>query len=386
MANVGLAPGSWLGLLGGGQLGRMFVHAAQRLGYKVLVLEPEADCPAAQAADAAIDAEYTDAAALREIARRCAAATIEFENVPAAALVSLAAHIPAYPAAAAVAVAQNRIAEKRLFASCNARVAPHRLIERATDIEDIDASLLPGILKTCTLGYDGLGQRRVGTIEAAHTAWHELGGVACVLEKQLPLATEVSVIVARAKDGSAVAFPVAENQHRGGILALTILPARIDPELAQRARESALTIARVLDYVGVLCVEFFVLSDGSLVANEMAPRPHNSGHATIEACTTSQFEQQVRVAAGLPLGDVTQLSPAVMVNVLGDVWGNDHAVREPDWAAVAALPGAKLHLYGKRAARRGRKMGHVTCLAATHAQALERANRVALCLGIEPFA
>jgi 5-(carboxyamino)imidazole ribonucleotide synthase len=380
-----LAPGSWLGLLGGGQLGRMFVHAAQRLGYKVLVLEPEADCPAAQAADAAIDAEYTDAAALSEIARRCAAATIEFENVPAAALESLALHIPVYPSAAAVAVAQNRSAEKRLFAACNVPVAPHRLIERATDIERIGASLLPGILKTCTLGYDGLGQRRVGTVEAAHIAWHELGEVACVLEKQLPLAKEVSVIVARAKDGSATAFPIAENQHRAGILALTILPARIDPELAQRARLSALAIARALDYVGVLCVEFFVLSDGSLVANEMAPRPHNSGHATIEACTTSQFEQQVRVAAGLPLGDVMLLSPAVMVNVLGDIWDKGAAMQEPDWAAVAALPGTKLHLYGKRAARRGRKMGHVTCLAATHAQALERANRVALCLGIEPF-
>ena len=209
MANVGLAPGSWLGLLGGGQLGRMFVHAAQRLGYKVLVLEPEADCPAAQAADAAIDAEYTNPDALREMARRCTAATIEFENVPAAALEWLASHIPVFPPAAAVAVAQNRFAEKRLFASCNARVAPHRLIERATDIEHIDASLLPGILKTCTLGYDGLGQRRVKTIEAARTAWHELGGVACLLEKQLPLATEVSVIVARGKDGSAVAFPAA---------------------------------------------------------------------------------------------------------------------------------------------------------------------------------
>ena len=363
----------------------MFVHAAQRLGYKVLVLEPEAGCPAAQAADDAIDADYTDSAALTEIMRRCAAATTEFENVPADALEFLGAHLPVYPSAAAVATAQHRIAEKKFFASCGVPVAPYAAIEHDGDIDRIDAALLPGILKTSTLGYDGLGQRRVGSIDDLRSAWRELKQVPCVLEKRLALAQEVSVIVARGADGAAVAFPVAENQHRGGILAVTVLPARIDAALAARAREAALTIARALEYVGVLCVEFFVLADGSLVANEMAPRPHNSGHATIEACVTSQFEQQARVLGGLPLGDVTQLVPAVMVNVLGDVWHREGAVREPNWGSVLAIGGAKLHLYGKHEARRGRKMGHVTCVGASPFEALERANTVAQALGISGF-
>jgi 5-(carboxyamino)imidazole ribonucleotide synthase len=382
---MSLAPGSWLGLLGGGQLGRMFVHAAQRLGYRVLVLEPEADCPAAQAADAAIDAAYLDRAALDQIAQRCAAATTEFENVPAEAVRYLAAHIPVFPHAAALAVAQNRIDEKRRFVACGVPVAPHRQILDEPDIDALDAALLPGILKTCTLGYDGLGQRRAATIDDVRAAWRELGSVPCVLEKRLPLALELSVVVARAQGGAAIAFPVAENQHRGGILAATVLPARIDAALAQRAREAALRIAGALDYVGVMCVEFFVLADGSLIANEMAPRPHNSGHATIEACVTSQFEQQARIVAGLPLGDVTVLAHAVMLNVLGDAWWHDGAMRQPDWPAVLSIPGAKLHLYGKREPRRGRKMAHVTCVGATAEQALARANQAAAVLGIAPF-
>ena len=380
-----LAPGSWIGLLGGGQLGRMFVHAAQRLGYKVLVLEPEADCPAAQAADASIDAPYTDADALNEIARRCAVATTEFENVPAAALAFLASRIAVFPKAASVAIAQNRIEEKKLFVSCNVPVAPHRSIADASDIGRVDAALLPGILKTCTLGYDGLGQRRVATLEEVNAAWLELGSVACVLEKQLPLATEISVVVARAQDGATNAFPVAENRHRGGILALTTLPARVDPGVADLAVEAAVSVANALDYVGILCVEFFVLDDGSLVANELAPRPHNSGHATIEACVTSQFEQHVRVVTGLPLGDVALRSPAVMLNVLGDVWWRNAAIEEPDWAAVLAIPGAKLHLYGKREPRRGRKMGHITCVGATDSEAQQRARLAARALFIEAF-
>ena len=381
-----LPPGTWLGLLGGGQLGRMFVHAAQRLGYRVLVLEPDADCPAAQAADDALDADYTDAAALTEVARRCAAATTEFENVPAAALEFLAPHIPVYPSAAAVATAQNRLAEKKFFASCGVPVAPHMAIEVEADLGRIDPGLLPGILKTATLGYDGLGQRRVASADDVERAWRELKQVPCVLEQRLSLAREVSVIVARAADGQAVALPVAENQHRGGILAVTMLPARIDGALAAQARTAALAIAQALDYVGVLCVEFFVLADGTLVANEMAPRPHNSGHASIEACSVSQFELQARVLAGLPLTAPAMLAPAAMVNVLGDVWFRDGQKREPDWGGVLAIDGAKLHLYGKRDARRGRKMGHVTCLGSTPFEAVQRANAVALALGIEPFA
>ncbi len=380
-----LLPGAWLGLLGGGQLGRMFVHAAQRMGYRVLVVDPDADGPAAQAADEVIAADYTDQNALMELVRRCAAVTTEFENVPAGALEFLAPHVTVYPSATAVATGQHRAQEKKFFASCGVPVAPHAVIERDSDLDAIDASLLPGILKTATLGYDGLGQRRVNSSAGLREAWHELKSVPCVLEQRLNLATEISVIVARSAKGQARAFPVAENQHRGGILAVSFLPARVDAALAARAREAALELARALDYVGVLCVEFFVLADGTLVANEMAPRPHNSGHATIEACVTSQFEQQVRALTGLPLGDTTLLTPAVMVNVLGDVWWREGKKREPNWGAVAAIEGAKLHLYGKQEARRGRKMGHVTCLGSSAFEALERANTVALALGIEPF-
>jgi len=388
-------PGSWLGVLGGGQLGRMFVHAAQRLGYKVLVLEPQPDAPAAQVADDALQADYTDTDALMEMARRCAAITTEFENVPAATLEFLVPHVPVYPSAAAVATAQNRIEEKRFFTACGVAVAPYLAVVQASDLTGIDERWCPGILKTATLGYDGLGQCRVDTPEDARAAWDRLNRVPCVLERRLDLHQEISVIVARGADGAAQVYPVAENQHRNGILALTLLPARVDAKLAQRAQQAALALAHALEYVGVLCVEFFVLADGSFVVNEMAPRPHNSGHATIEACISSQFEQQVRILAGLPLGDVTQLAPAAMVNVLGDVWwpGDDAAApRTPDWPAVLQVPGAQLHIYGKQEARRGRKMGHVTCvgtaLGADHAahSLITRVNQVAHALGIEPFA
>ena len=374
--------GAWLGLLGGGQLGRMFVHAAQRLGYRVLVLDPEVDCPAAQVADDALVAGYDDAAALAELARRCVAATTEFENVPAHALAQLARHIDVAPRADVVAVAQHRAAEKRLFGSCGVPAAPHAVIESAADVGRIDVTaLLPGIVKTCTLGYDGRGQRRVATRADVAAALHELA-VPCVLERKLSIATEVSVVVARGRDGATVAYPVAENRHRDGILALTVLPGRVDAALAERARDAALAVIRRLDYVGVLCVEFFVLADGTLIANEIAPRPHNSGHATIEACVTSQFEQQVRVVAGLPLGDVGLRSPAVMLNLLGEVWCSG---RRPDWGAVLATPGTSLHLYGKTVARNGRKMGHVTCVGDSPETALARARRVADALRIDAF-
>jgi 5-(carboxyamino)imidazole ribonucleotide synthase len=378
---VSVVPGSWLGLLGGGQLGRMFVHAAQRLGYKVLVLDPDPDCPAGQCADDVLVAAYDDRNALGQLARRCRAATTEFENVPAASLAELARHVDVSPHSEAVAVAQHRAAEKRLFESCGVPAAPHVVIANAADLEHPDVSaLLPGILKTCTLGYDGQGQRGVATRCELAAAWRELG-VPCVLERRLPIAKELSVIVARARDGATAVFPVAENSHRSGILALTMLPARVDAALAERARAAALSIAHKADYVGVLCVEFFVLGDGTLIANEMAPRPHNSGHATIEACVTSQFEQQVRITAGLPLGDPALRAPAVMLNLLGDVWCGGRA---PDWDGVLAVPGASLHLYGKGPPRRGRKMGHVTCIGGTLDEALERGKRVAAAMRIGP--
>jgi 5-(carboxyamino)imidazole ribonucleotide synthase len=378
-----IAPGSWLGLLGGGQLGRMFCMAAQSLGYKVCVLDPGADSPAGAVADDHIAADYLDEPALAELARRCRAATTEFENVPAAALAFLAQHCSVSPNADSVAIAQDRIAEKRFLDSCGIAVAPHAVIESESDFDRFDKRLTPGILKSARLGYDGKGQVRVATLDAARVAWREMRSVPCVLEQLVPLKQELSVIVCRARDGSTATFPVAENEHRGGILAVSIVPARVEHATAQRARSAAVTIAEQMRYVGVLCVEFFVLDDGRLLANEIAPRPHNSGHYTIDACVTSQFEQQARIMADLPLGDTTQALPAVMLNLLGDVWFEGASEREPDWPAALAVPGAKLHLYGKREARIGRKMGHVTCVAPALADALQRANRVAQALGLE---
>lgn len=356
-----LPPGAWLGLLGGGQLGRMFCMAAQSLGYRVCVLDPGADSPAGSVADRHLRADYLDAAALDELARTCRAATTEFENVPASALERLAGDLVVAPAAASVAVAQDRIDEKDFVRRAGIEVAPYLAVRAETDLRGADPALFPGILKAARLGYDGKGQARVGGPDEAVDAFRGFGGVPCVLERRLPLALEVSVVVARGFDGRSVAFPVAENEHRGGILAVSVVPARVDAALAERATGAALAIVAALDYVGVLCVEFFVLDDGRLVVNEMAPRPHNSGHWSIDGCVTSQFEQQARVLAGLPLGATRQHSPAVMLNLLGDVWYRGASrPSEPDWSAVLRHPQAKLHLYGKTEARPGRKMGHVT--------------------------
>jgi 5-(carboxyamino)imidazole ribonucleotide synthase len=362
----------------------MFCMAAQSLGYKVCVLDPGRDSPAGAVADDHLCADYLDQAALAELARRCRAATTEFENVPAAALAFLAQHCAVSPEAASVAIAQDRISEKRFLAASGIAVAPHAVITEASDLDRLDARLLPGILKSARLGYDGKGQARVATLGEARAAWQAMGSVPCVLEQRLALKLEVSIVVARTRSGATTTFPVCENEHRGGILAASIVPARIDAVLAQRAREAAIAVAAAMNYVGVLCVEFFVLDDGRLLANEIAPRPHNSGHYTIDACVSSQFDEQARVLAGQPLGDTTLLAPAVMLNILGDVWFDGERMREPDWSSVLAVPGAKLHLYGKSEARRGRKMGHVTCVAATLPEALARATDVARVLGITP--
>lgn len=381
-----IAPGAWLGLLGGGQLGRMFVHAAQAMGFRVCVLDPTPDSPAGQAADAQIVAAYDDAAALNQLARRCRAVTTEFENVPAQALSRLASRgVHVAPTADAVAIAQDRALEKRFVSALHIPVAPHALIARSDDLRGVDPQLFPGILKTARLGYDGKGQVRVDSVEAAREAFDRLRGVPCVLEKRLHLRQEISCIVARGADGASVTFPVAENEHRGGILAASIAPARIAPELQQQARHFATRIAEAMHYVGVLCVEYFVLedaADGRLVVNEIAPRPHNSGHYTIDACVTSQFEQQARILAGLPLGATAHMTCAVMLNLLGDLWFEHGRLREPDWSAVLRIAGTRLHLYGKHEARPGRKMGHVTVLDATVEQALARANEVARVLGL----
>lgn len=377
--------------MGGGQLGRMFAHAAQAMGFKVTVLEPARNCPAGHAADHLLCADYTDMAALAEMGEQCVAVTTEFENVPAQSLAFLASRAFVAPSADCVSIAQDRIAEKRFFTECAPQSgvlpAPHLLIETDDDIDRIPDALLPGIMKTARLGYDGKGQARVKNREEARAAFAGMGKVTCVLEQMLPLAYEVSVLAVRGADGRSAVYPIAENVHRGGILFTTTVPGpNVSAECAAKAQEAALAIIEKLAYVGVLCIEFFVLQDGSLVVNEMAPRPHNSGHYTIDACITSQFAQQVRAMARLPLGDVRQHSPAAMLNILGDIWfeGDGDAAREPEWDRVLALPGANLHLYGKEEPRRGRKMGHVTFVAPTLEQAQESLRRACAILGIAP--
>lgn len=492
-----VAPGDWLGLLGGGQLGRMFAMAAQSLGYRVAVLDPARDGPAASVADEHFEADYLDVPALENLALQCAAVTTEFENVPAQSLAFLAEHCFTTPAAESVAVAQDRIAEKRFIHGCGIAVAPHAVIESPGDIDDADDALFPGILKASRLGYDGKGQARVATRTEAHEAFAAFGTRSAVLEKRLDLAFELSVVVARGADGGTAIYAPAENIHRNGILAVTTVPSpSSDAAIDADAVAATLRIAHALDYVGVLCVEFFVVRRASgdgldLLVNEIAPRPHNSGHYSIDACVTSQFAQQARIAAGLPLGDVRRHSAAVMLNLLGDLWfagrttvdevtlpgyaaneGEDVDAQatadvdrllaraeaaiaqsdsdaapasdsgtpddtlaadvvddaaavdtpdrsdadaagsagvgdseaddatppaspappgrtdaameavEPDWSAVLAHPGVNLHLYGKREARRGRKMGHVTIVAEQPDEAQRIAREVADVLGI----
>lgn len=376
-----------LGVMGGGQLGRMFVHAAQQLGFRTAVLDPDATSPAGLVAHAHVQAEYLDEAGLQALADTADAITTEFENVPAEALRRLAERRLVAPSGDAVAVCQDRAAEKAHFVDCGVPVAPHAVIADEATLAAVSDDLLPGILKTARLGYDGKGQIRVADRAALAAGWAELGRVTCVLEKRLPLAFEVSVIVARGRDGRVVAFPLQQNLHRDGILAVTTVPAPAGtPALEAEAIGCAARIAADLGYVGVLCIEFFILEDGSLVANEMAPRPHNSGHHTIDSCDLSQFDLQVRAMAGLPLAKPRLHSPTVMLNLLGDLWFDAAgAERTPDWAAVLALPGANLHLYGKESARRGRKMGHLTITGATPAAARETALQAAALLGIEPF-
>ena len=374
-----------LGVMGGGQLARMFVHAAQTLGYRTAVLDPDPASPAGSVSHLHVRSAYDDPAGLAQLARHCVALTTEFENVPAPALAWLATQRPVAPRAEAVAICQQRAAEKAHFARCGVPCAPYAVLAGEADLQSLDDGLFPGILKTTQLGYDGKGQRSVASRADLATAWTALQRVPCVLEKRLPLQREISVIVARAANGQWVHLPVQQNLHRDGILAVTEAPAPdLPPPLAAQAVEQAARLAASMDYVGVLCVEFFVLDDGSLVANEMAPRPHNSGHYSLDACDVSQFELQARCLAGLPLVAPRQHSAAVMLNLLGDLWfgaGSD-AASVPPWDRVLALPGVHLHLYGKAEARRGRKMGHLTVTAAEPAEARrvarEAASRLAL--------
>lgn len=367
-----ILPGAMLGLLGGGQLGRMFTTRAQTMGYQVTVLDPDPDSPAGRIATRHLRAPYQDHEALDTLAGTCRAVTTEFENVPAEVLEQLASRVMVSPPPFAVAVAQDRIREKEFLQRSGIPTAPFAAVETEADLEPAWRQVgAPALLKTSRMGYDGKGQVAVTDREGGgiRQAWQALGRVPCVLERRLDLEAELSVVLARGRDGSTAAFPPGENVHRNGILHTTTVPSCLPPEVAAEAERVAVRIANALEYVGVLGVELFVADGGRLFANELAPRPHNSGHYTLDACVTDQFEQQVRSLCGLPLGDPALLSPACMVNLLGDLW----APTDPPWDRALALPGAKLHLYGKRDARPGRKMGHLTCLGPTPAAARETA-------------
>jgi 5-(carboxyamino)imidazole ribonucleotide synthase len=362
-----ILPGATVGVLGGGQLGRMFVLRARTMGYRTVVLDPDPASPAGSAADLHLHAAYTEPGALDRLAAECAAVTTEFENVPAEALERLARSCRVRPPVRAVAVTQDRISEKEFLERAGFPTAPFRPIR---DERELQAAVhqvdLPALLKTSRLGYDGKGQAAVDRAEDAAAAFRALGGVACVLEKRLALETEVSVVLARGDDGTVAAFPVGENRHRDGILETTVVPARIGRATTDQARSIACRVAAALDYVGVLGVEMFVADGGRIYVNELAPRPHNSGHYTLDACDVDQFEQQLRALCALPLAPPRLLSPVAMVNLLGDLW----SAGEPRWVEVFRRPGVKLHLYGKAEPRPGRKMGHVNCLAEDPSRAL----------------
>ncbi len=365
-----LLPGATLGVLGGGQLGRMFCVAARTMGYRTLVLDPDSRSPAGRIADEHIQAGYTDQAALARMVQSCDAITTEFENVPAESLRYLAQFKPVSPAAECVEIAQNRIREKEFAQKAGISPAPFAAISNEKDLQLAATTVgFPAILKTSTLGYDGKGQHVVDNLEQAIQAFTSMGQVECVLEKKLQLKLEISALLARNAKGEIQCYPPAENEHRNGVLHQSIVPARVSEAIATAAKNKAIKLAEAMNYVGVLAVEFFVTADDQLIFNEMAPRPHNSGHYTKDAAVTSQFEQQVRVMCDLPPGDSRLISPVVMVNLLGDLW-------HPDWQQLLNEPSIKLHLYGKDEARPGRKMGHYNVLAENIDSAIATAQKV----------
>lgn len=350
-----ILPGATLGMLGGGQLGRMFTIAARTLGYRVCVLDPDPDSPAGAMADEHLCAPYDDMNSLRRMAVSCEAVTTEFENIPAGSIRALASDCVVHPSARALETTQDRIREKTFIRDLGLPTAAFTAVLEAGELDAaVDGLRMPGILKRSSLGYDGKGQYPVNDIDSARRGFSAEGNVPSVLEERVELDREISVILARHNCGLVHCFPVAENEHRDGILDVTTVPARISTDQADEARRLASRLAMALDYVGVMAVEFFVTTSGDLLVNEIAPRPHNSGHYTLDACITSQFEQQVRMLCGLPAGDTHLLTPVVMTNLLGDIWSGG----TPRWARLFAEPGVKLHLYGKEDPRPGRKMGH----------------------------
>ena len=362
-----ILPGATLGMLGGGQLGRMFTTAAQTMGYKVVVLDPDTNSPAGIIADQHICAKYDDETALNTLAAACDAITTEFENIPATTLAFLESKTVVHPSSAALAKTQNRIVEKEFIASLGIAVAPFLAIRSKADLDKVTANItLPGILKVANFGYDGKGQVVCHTLADVKQAFADLNQAECVLEQRINLEREVSTVLARSQLGDITNFPIAENVHINGILHSTTVPSVINEQQSEAVIDMADKIAEGLDYVGTMAVEFFISKEGNIITNEIAPRPHNSGHFTLDACETSQFEQQVRMLCNLPSGNCELTSPVVMINLLGDVWGTT----EPNWYQLLSVPNNKLHLYGKQVARAGRKMGHFNVLAASTEQAM----------------
>ena len=370
MVTKEILPGATLGVLGGGQLGRMFCVAARTMGYRVVVLDPDPVCGAGLIADEHIQADYTDLSALEDMAKQCDVITLEFENIPSQSVRFIADKTTVFPVAESLEIAQNRDLEKQFAQKAGLQPVPYYALLNEEGLQrSADEIGFPAILKSNTLGYDGKGQFVVNDYTELSAAYKEVGRVDCVLEKKINIRCEVSAIVARNANAELASFPVSENQHRNGILHMSIVPARVSDEIAQRAIENASILADAMSYVGILAVEFFVSDDNVLYFNEMAPRPHNSGHYTKDACVTSQFEQQVRMMCGLKPGDTRLMSPVVMVNMLGDLW-------PPKWTDIFAQNNIKLHLYGKTEARPGRKMGHFNVLAEDVGAALVVAEEV----------
>ena len=367
-----ILPGSAIGVLGSGQLGRMFAIAARRMGYRVHTFSPDEDTPTGQVADLEVKASYEDLDAVRDFASSVAVVTFEFENVPAETAAAAASRAPVRPAGSVLHTTQHRLREKWFLSQAGLPLTPFRCVSQVVDLQIAMEDLgLPAILKTADFGYDGKGQFRITSQDQLFDAWEAVGEVEAVLEAFVDFECEISVVAARSESGAFVHYGAIENHHKNGILDLSIAPARVAPKVAAEAIELARTVLEKLEVVGVVCVEFFVAKDGRLLINEIAPRPHNSGHLTVDANITSQFEQQLRSVCGLPLGDVKQLAPAAMANLLGDLWTHG----EPDWARAAAIPNVKLHLYGKLSARPGRKMGHLTAIGSDVENALADVKR-----------
>jgi 5-(carboxyamino)imidazole ribonucleotide synthase len=377
-----LLPGATIGILGGGQLGRMLTDAAHRMGYHVVVWSGAPDAGPAAQADMLIEEPFDDTAAFERFVRAAAVATVEFENIPRALLEAIAGRIPLHPGANAIAICQDREREKTFLSDHGVPCAPFAVVSSAAELREALATLPSGggILKTAEFGYDGKGQVVVSASGDAEAIWASFAAPRGVLEQKIDLAAEFSVLVARDASGATAVYDPVQNDHRDHILDLSVAPAALPPALFEQSQRIARTVATDLAYVGLLAIEFFVSRSGELLVNEMAPRPHNSGHHTINACVTSQFEQQLRAICGLPLGDPKLLQPAAMINLLGDVW-IDHEGR-PDWTAMLAIPGCSLHLYGKTEPRRGRKMGHLTILAETPEEVWERQAQCRELLGL----